>query len=47
MFKGVMSRSNADTLSELCSAFLKGGNPAFNAVIASGLFPKNEYRSLE
>ena len=27
--KGVMSRSSVDTLSELCSPFLKGGNYAF------------------
>ena len=39
--KGVMSRSNVDTLSELCSAFLKGGNAAFIAATASGLFLKN------
>jgi len=34
-------------LSELCSSFLKGGNSVFIAVIASGLFPQTEYRSLE
>ena len=39
-FKGVMSRSSVDALSELCSPFLKGGNSAFIAAIASGLFPK-------
>ena len=42
--KGVMTRSMIDTLSELCSPFLKGGNSAFIAVIASGL---SEYRLLE
>jgi len=34
-------------LSELCFPFLKGGNSAFIAAIASGLFPQNEYQSLE
>jgi len=36
-----------DTFSELCSPFSKGGNSAFITAIASGLFPQNEYRSLE
>jgi len=45
LIKGVMSSSSVDALSELCSPFLKGGNSAFIAAIASGLFPKNEYRS--
>jgi len=35
-----MSRSRVDALSELCTPFLKGGNCAFIAVIASGLFHK-------
>ena len=42
-----MTRSIADVLSELCSPFLKGGNSAFTAAIASGLFLQTEYRSLE
>jgi len=46
-FKGVMSRSSVDALSELCSPFLKGGNSAFIAAIVSGLFPKDEYSSFE
>ena len=46
-FKGVMTRSMVDALSESCSPFLKGGSSAFIAAIASGLFPQNEYRSLE
>jgi len=33
-----MSRSRVDTLSELCFPFLKGGNSAFIAAIASGFF---------
>jgi len=45
--KGVMTLSIVDTLSELCSPFLKGGNSAFIAVIASNLFPQTEYRSHE
>jgi len=45
--KGVMTRSIVDALAELCSLFLKGGNSAFIAVIASGLFSQTEYRSLE
>jgi len=45
--KGVMTWSIVDVLSELCSPFLKGGNSAFITVIASGLFPQTEYRSLE
>ena len=45
--KGVMTRSIVDALSELCSTFLKGGNSAFIAAIASGLCPQTEYRSLE
>ena len=40
--KGVMTRSIADALSELCTPFLKGGNSAFLAAIASGLFPQTE-----
>jgi len=47
LLNGVMPRSSVDTLSELCSPFLKGGNSTFIPAIASGLFPKNEYRSLE
>ena len=39
-FEGFMSRSSVDALSELCSPFLKGGNFAFIAAIASGLFPR-------
>ena len=46
LINGVMTRSMVDTLSELCSPFLKGGNSTFIAVIASGLFPQTEYRSL-
>jgi len=45
--KGVMSRLRVDTPSELCSSFLKGGKSAFIEAIAKGLFPQNEYRSLE
>jgi len=47
LIKGIMTRLMVDALSELCSPFLKGGNSAFIAGIASGLFPQNEYRSLE
>jgi len=39
-FKGVMTQSMVDPLSELCSPFLKGGNSAFIAAITSGLFHK-------
>ena len=46
-FKGVMTRSLVEALLELCSPFLKGGNFVFIAAIASGLFPQDEYRSLE
>ena len=46
-FKGVMSWSRVDTLSELYSPFLKGGNSAFIAAIASGLFSQDKHRSLE
>ena len=46
-FKRVMPRPMVDALSELCSTFLKGGNSALIAAIAGGLFPRNEYRSLE
>jgi len=46
-FKGVMTRSIVDGLSELCSPFLKGGNSTFIAAIASGLFSQTKYRSLE
>jgi len=42
-----MTRPMVDALPEFCSPFLKGGNPAFIAAIASGLFPQNKYRSLE
>ena len=42
-----MTRSIEDALSELRSPFLKGGNSAFIAAIAGGLFPQTEYRSLE
>jgi len=35
-----MSQSNVDTLSDLWAPFLKVGNSAFIAEIASGLFPK-------
>jgi len=45
--KGVMSRPRVDILSEPCSPFLKGGNSAFIAAIASGLFPKSGYLLLE
>jgi len=45
--KGVMTRSMVDTLSELCSPFVKGGNSALIAAITSGFFLQNEYRSLE
>ena len=45
-FKGVMTRSMVDALSEVIP-FFKGGNSAFIAGIASGLLPQNEYRSLE
>jgi len=38
--KGVMSRLSEDAFSKLCFLFLMGGNSAFIAVIASGLFPK-------
>ena len=47
IFKGVMTRSNVDVISELCTPFLKGGNSIFIAAIASGLFPQNKYPSLE
>jgi len=49
-FKGVMTRSMVDAPSELCFPFLKSGNSAFIAAIASGLFPQtnighsNNYR---
>jgi len=36
-----------DALLELCSPFLKGGNPAFIAVIVTASFYKNEYGRLE
>jgi len=45
--KGVMTRLIVDALSELCSPFLKGGDSAFIAAIASGFFPQTEHRSLE
>ena len=47
LVKGVMTRSTVDALSELCFPFLKGGNSAFIAAIASVLFPQNESQSLE
>jgi len=34
---GIMARSAVDAISELCSSFLKGGEPALIASIASGL----------
>jgi len=37
---GVMSRSSVYSFSELYSLFLKGGNSALIAALASGLFPK-------
>jgi len=40
--KWVVTRPMVDALSELCSPFLKGGNTAFIAAIASGLFPQNK-----
>ena len=46
-FKGVMTRSVVDALSELWSPFLNGGNSAFIAAMASGIFPQSEYRSFE
>jgi len=46
-FKGVITQSMVGALSELCSLFLKGGNSAFIAAIANGLFPQNEYQSRE
>ena len=45
--KGVMTGSMVDALSELYFPFLKRGNSAFIAAIASGPFPKNECRSFE
>ena len=45
--KVVMSRSRVDAPSEVCFPFLKGDNSAFIAATAFGLFPKNQYRSLE
>jgi len=39
--------SMVDALSELCSPFVKGDNSVFIAAIVNGLFPQNEYRSLE
>jgi len=47
MVKGVMTRPMVDTLVELCFPFLKGGNSAFIAALASGLFPQTKYRPLE
>jgi len=38
-----MTRSMVNALSELCSPSLKGGNPAFIAAIADGLFPQTAY----
>jgi len=42
-----MTRLMVDALSELCSPILKGGNSEFIAAIESGLFPQNEYQSIE
>ena len=42
-----MTRLMVDVLLELCFPFLKGGDSAFIVMIASGLFPQNEYWSLE
>jgi len=39
--------NGVDALLELCFTFLKRGNSAFIAAIASGLVPQSEYRSLE
>ena len=47
VLNGVMSWSRVGALFELCSPFLKGGNSAFIAVIASSLISKIEYRSLK
>jgi len=41
-----MTRSMVDALSELCSPFVKVGNFAFIAAIASGHIPQNEYGSI-
>jgi len=38
LFEGVTTRSMVDALSESCSPFLKGGDLALIAEIASGLF---------
>ena len=46
LIKRVMTRLMVDAFLGLRSSHLKGGNSAFIAVIASGLFPRNEYRSL-
>jgi len=40
-----MTRSMVDTFGGVFS-FIKGGNSAFIAAIASGLFPQTGYRSL-
>jgi len=40
VFKGVMLWSRVDALLKLCSPFLKGGNSALIAAIASGFFHK-------
>ena len=41
--KRVMSRSRVDTLLELCSPLLKGGNSAYIAVIASSFRKANKW----
>jgi len=40
LVNGVMSQSNVNVLSKLCSPFLKVGNSAIIPAIASGLFKK-------
>jgi len=45
--EGVKPWLRVDAFSELWFPFLKGGKSAFIAAIASGLFPKSEYWSLE
>jgi len=47
VLKRVKPQSRVNALSELCSPLLKRGNSAFIAVIASVLFSKSEYQSLE
>jgi len=43
----VTPQSIVDTLSELCSLFLKGRNFAFIVVIANMIVHRNEYQQLE